>query len=115
MNIVRIAQARTIAQLQELYYEGPEATDAGIVCGQCTDYHGRFEPGLQVRHASVTHVSFCYDLGRQMKAESEAEAAAELRNERYFENGCRTDPWDPEEEYERMVDLYGYGSPYGPR
>lgn len=104
---VPAAQARSVAQLGELYYEGPDYTATGVVCGACTDsLHVSGEPRVQVRHASVELVGYCADLRQQIEAESAAELAAEAAVERYFEErGAQDDPRERElwalEDYRR--------------
>jgi hypothetical protein len=96
--LVLALHARSVAELEELYYETPEATVDGIVCGLCSR-HERHPDGtrVSVRHASVDHVAYCYSLYYQIEAESADERAAELANERYFEErGAQDDPRERE-------------------
>lgn len=56
-------------------YSYPEATEAGVGCGRCTELHG-----VAVKHASAEHVGWCYG----QDAHDAAEHAAEVRAERGF-------------------------------
>lgn len=64
-------------QLDDLGYAAELAS--GIRCGA----HPR---GVKVYHDSVETVRFCYAVMRDQQAQQEAELAAELRNEQWFEN-----------------------------
>lgn len=57
----------------------PEITDHGIRCGHCST---RWEVR---RHATVADVRRCWIATDEETAEAAAEIAAELRNERFFE------------------------------
>lgn len=82
-------------------YWGPEETETGIVCEQCSaatefwtateDGHGVeiLTPRRQVRHASVAHVRECYAERARQAAESAAEIWAEGAYDRWAEGG-----WD---------------------
>lgn len=92
--IVTAAQARTVAQLDELTYESPEPTLDGVTCGLCTSTARRLgDPA--VKHASVEHVRYCYTQHTDWAAEAAAEQAAELAVERWFEE--RGGEYDPRE------------------
>lgn len=92
-NVIPIAQARPVEALREGYYEGPDYTDAGVVCGGCSQHYTG-----QVRHASVEHVRYCFALAAEIAAESAAELEAERRNERFWEErgGPEDDPRERE-------------------
>lgn len=92
-NVIPLAQARSVEVLSQGYYEGPDATDAGVVCGGCSQHYAD-----QVRHASVAHVRYCFALVAEMAAEAAAEQEAERRNERYWEErgGAEEDPRERE-------------------
>jgi hypothetical protein len=92
-NVIPLAQARPVEVLREGYYEGPDYTDAGVVCAGCSQHYTG-----QVRHASVEHVRYCFALAAEMEAEAAAEHAAERAVERYFEErgGAEYDPRERE-------------------
>lgn len=88
-NVIPVAQARSIAVLEDLYYEGPDFTETGVVCADCSRHYTG-----QVRHASIEHVRYCNELRQQIEAETKAELDAEARNERWWEErgGPEDDP-----------------------
>lgn len=57
----------------------PVELASGVRCGA----HGR---GAPIYHESAAAVKLCYAVAREMEAQSRAEAEAEMRNERYFED-----------------------------
>ncbi len=83
---------------------GPEETETGVVCEQCSDATefwtervGEGEvlvPRRQVRHASVAHVRECYAERERQAAETAAEIWAEGACLRWLEGG-----WDPHGSY----------------
>lgn len=79
--------AQTEDELAKGYYEFPEATRIGVVCGQCSTSE-RDRTGdrkAQVRHASIALVRYCFDTRAAMDAETKAEMDAERRVELYYE------------------------------
>jgi hypothetical protein len=83
---VEISAARSVEALLEGYYEMPDNTIGGVVCGRCTDVERRYDRKAdQVHHASVQHVRYCYDMAAYQDAEAKAELEAERRNERFWE------------------------------
>lgn len=87
--VVPQAEAKTLAVLEQDFYGMPEATDAGAVCGRCSKEE-RDRTGdrkAQVRHASTSHVRFCYGQAAMMEAEVFGELETERAVERHFEEG----------------------------
>lgn len=87
------SQARAIDQLEGdgAYAELPEITLTGPVCGSCTQHARRVEDDrqIQVRHATVEHVRYCFGVNYDAEAEARAEMLAERRTEMYFEGAFR--------------------------
>lgn len=87
------SQARTIDQLDtgSVYPELPDATLTGPVCGSCSQHARRVEDDrrIQVRHATVEHVRYCFGVNYDAEAEALAEAYAERRVEMFFEGAFR--------------------------
>lgn len=77
------------------FYAGVELTETGVVCGECSDFHGE-----HVRHASVQHIRACWSDRVEMAAQVQAEMWAEGAWLRYAEGGWDTtgaysfDPYD---------------------
>jgi hypothetical protein len=86
-------QARSIDQLdgEGAYAELPEITLTGPVCGSCSQRERRVEGDrrIQVRHATVEHVRYCFGVNYDAEAEARAEMLAERRTEMFFEGAFR--------------------------
>lgn len=85
------ADARSVAELEQTYFELPESTETGPVCGSCSQ-HARRSLGdrrAQVRHATAAHVRYCFGANYEAEAEARAEALVERRTEQYFEGAFR--------------------------
>lgn len=84
---IEVEAAKTEDELAQGYYEFPEATRTGVVCGQCSaserDRTG--DRKAQVRHASAALVRYCFGTRAAMDAETKADLEAERRVELYFE------------------------------
>lgn len=97
---ILVEDAKSVDLLMQGYYEFPEATSTGIVCGQCSKSE-RDRTGdrkAQVRHASTEHVRYCFGTRAAMDAETAAEMAAERAATRYFEGADRFSAEDVEED-----------------
>jgi bacterioferritin-associated ferredoxin len=96
------SQARSIDQLdgEGAYAELPEITTTGPVCGSCSQHARRVEDDrrIQVRHATVEHVRYCFGVNYDAEAEMRAEAYAERRTEMFFEGAFRMPTAEDEEE-----------------
>lgn len=86
-------QARSLDRLdgEGAYAELPESTITGPVCGSCSQHARRNEGDrrIQVRHATVAHVRYCFGVNYDAEAEARAEVLAERRTELYFEGAFR--------------------------
>lgn len=83
-------QATSIEELREGYFAIPENTLTGVVCGFCTQIERKGGNRVQVRHASVAHVRYCFATNYEAEAEMRAEQHAENAWLRWAEGG-----WDP--------------------
>lgn len=85
------AQARPVAELEQTYFELPESTETGPVCGSCSQHARRSldDRRVQVRHATADHVRYCFGANYEAEAEMRAETLAERRTEMYFEGAFR--------------------------
>lgn len=82
----------------------PVELASGVRCGA----HGR---GTPIYHESAAAVKLCYAVAREMEAQSRAEAEAELRNERWFEDRG----WEEaraQEDYEARMGMVDFGTAY---
>lgn len=85
---VAVEQARTVAELREGYYELPDRTTTGIVCGQCARGERELIPTFgRTYHASVAHVRHCHRVHADMEAEARSERESEQAVERFYEEG----------------------------
>lgn len=89
-------------------------TEALLETGvQIAHEHFNYDPNGFHTHESVTEWEMCEAAQQaEMDAQSRAEIHAENAWLRYAEMG--TPDTQAEEDYARMVDVCGYGSPYGP-
>lgn len=101
-------QARPVAELEQTYFELPEFTETGPVCGSCSQHARRSldDRRAQVRHATADHVRYCFGTNYEAKAEMRAETLAERRTEQYSEGAFRMPTGEEayEEDRERWVE-----------